>query len=402
MTAAPRPSLPRSVWVLGFVSLLTDLSSEIYHALLPAFITVTLMLPAVALGAIDGISEATASFAKLLSGRLSDRSRKRKPWILAGYGLSALSKPLFPLATTGLLVMGARFCDRVGKGIRGAPRDAMIADETAPEIRGRAFGLRQGLDTVGALLAPLAAVALMFAFAGDIRAVFWIAAIPAVAAVILIIVALREPEVHRGDAGPQTLFRGFRDLDRPTRRILAVAFLVLLARFSEGFLVLRGIDMGLSPALSPLVMVVFSLGFLALVYPAGALSDSMNPRTILVAGLAVLIAGNLVLSRDWGMAGLILGVLLWGAHMALTQGILARMVADVAPPQLRATSFGAFYFVSGIATLLASLAAGLIWDRDGASATFIASAGVAALAWAMLTLLPDAGRRAGPAVPASG
>lgn len=396
MTIVRRPSLPRSVWVLGFVSLLTDLSSEIYHALLPAFVTVTLMLPAVALGAIDGISEATASFAKLVSGRLSDRSRKRKPLILAGYGLSALSKPLFPLATTGLLVMLARFCDRVGKGIRGGPRDAMIADETAPEIRGRAFGLRQGLDTVGALLAPLAAVALMFAFAGDIRLVFWIAAIPAVAAVILIIAAVREPEVHQGGPGSQTLFSGFRNLDRPTRRVLAVAFLVLLARFSEGFLVLRGIDIGLSAALSPLVMVIFSLGFLALAYPAGALSDSMNPRTILVAGLAVLIAGNLVLSRDWGVAGLIFGVLLWGAHMGLTQGILARMVADVAPPQLRATSFGAFYFVSGIATLLASLAAGLIWDRDGASATFIASAGVAALAWAMLMLLPDAERPAAP------
>ena len=387
-----RSPLPRSVWVLGFVSLLTDLSSEIYHVLLPAFVTVTLALPAVALGAIDGISEATASFAKLVSGRLSDRSRRRKPWILAGYGLSALSKPLFPLATTGLLVMAARFSDRVGKGIRGGPRDALIADETAPEVRGRAFGLRQGLDTIGALLAPLAAVALMFAFAGNIRAVFWIAAIPAVAAVILIIVALREPEVHRGDAKAQTLFSGFRDLDRPTRRVLAVAFLVLLARFSEGFLILRGIDMGLSPAQSPLVMVAFSLGFLALAYPAGALSDSMNPRTILIAGLAALIAGNLILSRDFGLIGLGAGVLLWGAHMGLTQGILARMVADVAPPQLRATSFGAFYFVSGIATLLASLAAGLIWDRDGANATFIASAGVAALAWAMLSLLPDTPR----------
>ena len=384
-----RSQLPRSVWILGFVSLLTDLSSEIYHVLLPAFVTVTLALPAVALGAIDGISEATASFAKLVSGRLSDRSRRRKPWILAGYGLSALSKPLFPLATTGLLVMAARFSDRVGKGIRGAPRDALIADETAPDIRGRAFGLRQGLDTIGALLAPLAAVALMFAFAGDIRAVFWVAAIPAVAAVILIIVALREPEVHRDDAKAQTLLSGFRDLDRPTRRVLSVAFLVLLARFSEGFLILRGIDMGLSPAQSPLVMVAFSLGFLALAYPAGALSDSMNPRSILVAGLAALIAGNLILSRDFGLIGLGAGVLLWGAHMGLTQGILARMVADAAPPQLRATSFGAFYFVSGIATLLASLAAGLIWDRDGASATFIASAGVAALAWAMLSLLPD-------------
>ncbi len=242
-----RPPLPRTVWVLGFVSLLMDLSSEVYHALLPAFVTVTLALPAVALGAIDGIAEATASFAKLLSGRLSDRSRKRKPWILAGYGLAAMSKPLFPVATSGLLVMLARFFDRLGKGIRGAPRDAMIADETPPEIRGRAFGLRQGLDTVGALVAPVVAVALMLAFSGDIRTVFWIAAIPALASVILIVVALREPDRHNAPPATQAFFRGFRDIDRPTRRVLAVAFLVMLARFSEGFLILRGIDIGLSP-----------------------------------------------------------------------------------------------------------------------------------------------------------
>ena len=388
-----RPALPRTVWVLGFVSLLMDLSSEIYHALLPAFITVTLALPAVALGAIDGIAEATASFAKLASGRLSDRSRKRKPWLLAGYGLSALTKPLFPIATSALLVLIARFADRVGKGIRGAPRDAMIADEAPPEIRGRAFGLRQGLDTVGALIAPIVAVALMFAFVGDIRTVFWIAAIPAAASVLLIILAVREPDAHSTLRQPQTFFGGFREIDRQTRRVLAVAFLVTLARFSEGFLILRGIDIGLSPAVSPLVLVVFNLGFMALAYPAGALSDRTNPRSILIAGLAVLICGNLILSQDWGIPSLIVGVLLWGAHMALTQGVLARMVADSAPEQLRATTFGAFYFVAGIATLLASLAAGLIWDREGASATFIASAGVAAVAWAMLSLLPEENTR---------
>ena len=215
-----RPALPRSVWVLGFVSLLTDLSSEIYHALLPAFVTVTLALPVVALGAIDGIAEATASFAKLASGRLSDRSRKRKPWILAGYGLAALSKPLFPIATSGLAVMAARFCDRVGKGIRGAPRDAMIADETPPEIRGRAFGLRQALDTVGAVLAPLAAVGLMVALSNDIRLVFWIAAIPAFASVLLIVVALREPERHLPRDGIDDLLRR---LPRASRRHPAAA-----------------------------------------------------------------------------------------------------------------------------------------------------------------------------------
>jgi MFS family permease len=381
--------LPRNVWILGFVSLLMDLSSEIYHALLPLFITVTLGLPVAAVGAIDGIAEATASFAKLGSGRLSDRSRRRKPLILAGYGLAALSKPLFPLAAGAWEVMGARFADRLGKGIRGAPRDGMIADETPPELRGRAFGLRQSLDTVGAMIAPLAAVGLMAAFAGNIRAVFWIAVVPALLCFLLAWLALKEKAVPH-DAQPRApFFAGFRELTRPTRRLVAVGFLFTLARFSEGFLILRGFDAGLSATLSPLVLVVFNLAFFALAYPAGALSDRMSPRAILIAGMAVLVAADLVLAQPLGLPGLGIGVALWGAHMALTQGIFARLIADSAPPHLRATSFGAFYFVSGIATLLASLGAGLIWDRHGAHATFIAGAGLAAVAMAMLSLLPD-------------
>ncbi len=384
--------IPRTVWILGFVSLLMDMSSEIYHALLPAFVTVTLALPVVALGAIDGIAEATASFAKLISGRLSDRSQRRKPWILLGYGLAAASKPLFPLAGGAPELMGARFADRVGKGIRGGPRDAMIADETPAEIRGRAFGLRQSLDTVGALVAPLLAIGLMALFLGDIRTVFWIAAIPAVLSVSLVWVALREPERHLAPSHAQAFFAGFRDIDRPTRRLLAVAFLFTLARFSEGFLILKGMEAGLSPTLSPLALVVFNLAFMALAYPAGSFSDRMSPRSILLAGMALLVAADLVLAQNVGLGGLILGIGLWGAHMALTQGIFARMIADSAPAHLRATSFGAFHFVSGIGTLLASVGAGFLWDRDGSQATFLAGAGVAAVAMAMLTLLPDDSR----------
>ena len=369
-----------------------DLSSEIYHALLPAFITVALGLPALALGAIDGIAEATASFAKLASGRLSDRSRRRKPGVLLGYGLAALSKPLFPIAGGPAELMGARFADRVGKGIRGAPRDAIIADETPPEIRGSAFGLRQALDTVGALIAPVAAVGLMALLAEDIRAVFWIAVIPAALSFILALVAVKEPVVHWATTSVQPLFRGFRDLDRPMRRLLAVAFLFALARFSEGFLILRALDIGVSPTLSPLALVVFNIGFLALAYPAGSLSDRMSPRSILMGGMGVLVAANLLLAQDIGIVGLTIGILLWGAHMALTQGIFSRLVADFAPDHMRATSFGAFHFVSGIGTLLASLAAGLLWDRDGAAAAFIGGAGAAAVALAMLSLL-EAPRR---------
>jgi len=384
-----RPRLPRNVWVLGFVSLFMDLSSEIYHALLPAFITIVLGLPATALGAIDGVAEATANFAKLFSGRLSDRSLRRKPWVMAGYGLAALSKPLFPLATSAPAVLIARFADRIGKGIRGAPRDAMLADETPAEIRGRAFGLRQTLDTIGALLAPLVAIGLMAWLASNIRAVFWIAIIPAAISFLLAWLALREPEQHLAPLKKSPFFAGFKELDKDTKRLLQVGFLFTLARFSEAFLILKGIDIGLSEAMSPLTLAIFNLAYVALAYPAGALSDRLKPRSILMVGIVVLIAGNVVLAETGGFAGLVVGTILWGAHMALTQGIFARMVADSAPDELRATSFGAFYFVTGIGGLFASLGAGWLWDRQGSSATFLTSAAVAAAALAMLSLLRE-------------
>jgi MFS family permease len=389
LVKSPRPPLPRNVWVLGFVSLFMDLSSEIYHALLPAFVTMLLGLPVTALGAIDGIAEATANFAKLFSGRLSDRSLRRKPWVLAGYGLAAVSKPLFAIASNAPHLMLARFADRIGKGIRGSPRDAMMADETPPEIRGRAFGLRQALDTVGALLAPLFAIGLMIWFANDIRAVFWVAIIPAALSFLLAWIALREPEQHLAPLKKSPFFAGFRNLDKATKRLLQVGFLFSLARFSEAFLILKGIDVGLSEGWSPLTLAIFNLAYVALAYPAGALSDRMSPRTILMAGIAVLIAGDVVLAQTDNWAGLVIGTTLWGAHMALTQGIFSRMIADSAAENLRATSFGAFWFVSGIGALLASLGAGWLWDREGASATFLTSAGIAAVAVALLSLLGD-------------
>ena len=381
------PRLPRTVWVLGIVSLLMDLSSEIYHALLPAFLTVTLGLPVAAMGAIDGVAEATANMVKLISGRLSDRQRRRKPWIMLGYGLSALSKPLFPVAGGALPVLGARFADRIGKGIRGAPRDAMIADETPPELRGRAYGLRQSLDTVGAFLAPLAAIALMAWLAGDIRTVFWIAAIPAFASFLVAWLVLRESEHHVASDGKATL-AGFRDITPETHRIILVGFVFTLARFSEGFLILRALDIGVTATLSPLVLVLFNLAFGLLAYPAGILADRVGARGLLLGGIVLLVVADVVLALPFGLAGLIAGTLLWGGHMAMTQGLFAKLVADSSPAPLRATSFGAFFFSSGIATLLASIGAGVIWDSSGAPATFIAGAALAALAALMLILLP--------------
>ena len=359
--------LPRTVWILGVISLLMDLSSEIYHALLPAFLTVTLGLPVVAMGAIDGISEGTANIAKLVSGRLSDRHRKRKPWIVLGYGLGAFSKPLFPLAQGALPVLGARFIDRIGKGIRGAPRDAMIADETAPELRGAAYGLRQALDTVGGFLAPLIAIGLMLLLADDIRTVFWIAAIPAFLSFLFAWAMLKEPARHAAAGNGQARWGGWRSLDIRVRRLIGVGF---------------------PPAWSPLALAMFSLAFLALAYPAGALSDRMEPRSVLLGGIAVLIAANLWLGQATALWAVFAGIALWGAHMALTQGIFARMIADAAPEHQRATSFGAFFFSSGIAAVLASLGAGWLWDRGGAAETFTVAAGIAALAGAMLWLLP--------------
>jgi len=385
---AARPKLPRAVWILGIVSLLMDLSSEIYHALLPAFLTATLGLPVVAMGAIDGIAEGTANIAKLVSGRLSDRQRRRKPWILLGYGMAALSKPLFPLAQGALPVLGARFIDRIGKGIRGAPRDAMVADETPAELRGAAYGLRQALDTVGGFLAPLVAIGLMLLLADDIRTVFWIATIPAFASLMFAWVMLKEPARHVEAADGKPSWVGWRELDRQVRRLIGVGFLFGLARFSESFLILKAMDVGLAPAWSPLVLALFSLAYLVLAYPAGALSDRMEPRTVLLGGIALLVVGDLWLAQATTLWAVLVGVAIWGAHMALTQGIFSRMIADAAPEHQRGTSFGAFFFASGVAALLASLGAGLLWDRGGPAETFTVAAGIATLAGAMLGLMP--------------
>jgi MFS family permease len=386
---AKRSKLPRTVWILGIVSLLMDLSSEIYHALLPAFLTVTLGLPVAAMGALDGFAEATASMAKLVSGRLSDRQQRRKPWIILGYGMAAFSKPLFPLAQGAVPVLGARFIDRLGKGIRGAPRDAMIADETPPELRGAAFGLRQALDTVGGTIAPLAAVGLMIWFASDIRAVFWIAAIPAFLSFFFAWAMLRESRAEGSPAEPPK-WGGWRHLDIQVRRLILIGFLFGLARFSESFLILKAMDVGLALQWSPLALALFSLSFMLLAYPAGILSDRTDPRSVLLGGIALLVAADLWLAQSSSLWAVAIGIILWGAHMALTQGIFARMIADAAPEGERATSFGAYFFVSGIATLLASLGAGVVWDRDGPAMTFIVAAGAAALAGTMLWLLPRA------------
>lgn len=386
-----RPSIPRAIWALGFVSLLMDISSELIHSLLPVFMFTVLGVSAFTIGLIEGAAEATALIVKVFSGALSDWWGKRKPLALFGYGLGALSKPLFALAGGAGLVIAARLIDRVGKGIRGAPRDALVADIAPPEIRGAAFGLRQSLDTIGAFLGPLLAMGLMLLWADDFRAVFWVAVIPAFLAVALLFVGVQEPERHQDGKRINPIRReNLRRLPVPYWWVVGVGTVFTLARFSEAFLVLRVQTGGLPLAFVPLVLIVMNVVYAAAAYPFGKLADSMSHARLLAWGLTLLIAADVALAWDgyWGIAWL--GVVLWGLHMAMTQGLLAAMIADTAPADLRGTAYGVFNLASGVAMLFASALAGLLWDRLGAQFTFVAGAVFSALA-----LLVLGARRAG-------
>src|SRR5712664_730630 len=378
--------VPRTVWALGFVSLCMDLSSELVHGLLPVFMTTVLGASMVAVGVVEGIAEATASIVKLFSGWLSDRLGRRKPLVVLGYGLAALSKPLFPLAGSVALVLGARFMDRIGKGIRGAPRDALIADVTPSEGRGAAYGLRQALDSVGAVLGPLAAVGLMLLLASEVRAVLWLAVIPALVSVAILVVF-----VHEGTGktpSKETLsLRSAGGLGGKYWTVVALGAVLTLARFSEAFLALRAQDLGMALAFVPLVLVVMNVVFTAIAYPAGVAADHGHRTALLIWGSVALIAADLLIAATASVAALFAGVVLWGAHLGLTQGLLSTLVADAAPARLRGTGFGVFYLVSGIVLLPASVLAGWLWSVHGAAATFYAGAAFTAVALAGLLIV---------------
>ncbi|MCA3560394.1 MAG: MFS transporter [Aestuariivirga sp.] len=376
-------NLPRGIWMLGFVSLFMDVSSEMIHAILPLFVVGTLGASAALLGLLEGIAEATAQVSKLFSGVLSDRWGSRKGLALLGYGLAAVVKPLFPLAGSVEQVFGARFIDRVGKGIRGAPRDALVADIAPPQLRGAAFGLRQSLDTVGAFAGPLIAILLMSVLMFDLRSVMWVACIPAFIAVAFLAFGVEEaPHCEQGEKKPGFNLRTASSLGRAFWEVTAVGAVMMLARFSEAFLVLKASDTGLSNAWAPLVMVVMSVVYSLSSYPAGVLSDRVGRAGLLVAGLLVLVAADLVLAFAHSITSMMIGVALWGLHMGLTQGGFSAMVADTAPKALRGTAFGMFNLASGLALLSGSVLAGLLWDGYGPAATFLAGGG-----FAILTLL---------------
>lgn len=380
---APMKKIPGTVWALGLVSLFMDVSSELVHSLLPVFMTTVLGASMVSVGLVEGIAESTASIVKVFSGALSDRLGRRKPLLLLGYGLAALSKPLFPLASSVPLVLGARFMDRIGKGLRGAPRDALVADVTPRESRGAAYGLRQALDTVGAVLGPLAAIGLMLLLASNIRSVLWLAFVPALLSVAVLVLFVREaPGIAHQNEKPS--WRAVGELPGHYWAIVGLGAVLTLARFSEAFLVLRARDVGIALALVPIVLVVMNVVYTAVAYPAGVAADRGHRRALLLSGLAALIASDLVLAAIATPAALFAGVALWGVHMGLTQGLLATLVADASPAALRGTGFGIFNLVSGVALLFASVLAGWLWSAYGAAATFYTGAAFTAVALAGL------------------
>ena len=391
VTAATKPNyslreIPSGVWALGFVSMLMDVSSEMIHALLPIYLVTVLGTSMVTVGFIEGIAETTASITKIFSGALSDWLGKRKLLAVLGYGLAAFTKPVFPLAPSVSWLIGARFVDRVGKGIRGAPRDALVADIAPAHLRGASFGLRQSLDTVGAFLGPLLGIGLMWWTADNFKAVFWVAVVPAFLAFALMIFAVREPARPKGLRkvhNPISLAE-IKRLGPSYWWIVGIAAVFTLARFSEAFLILRAQDVGLPITLVPAVLVVMNVFYALAAYPAGVASDRMNRTTLLIVGLVLLLAADLALALLPSIGGVALGVVLWGLHMGLTQGLFAALVADAAPPELRGTAYGFFNLLTGVAMLAASVIAGALWDATGPKGTFVAGACFAFLALAGL------------------
>ncbi|MEZ5839694.1 MAG: MFS transporter [Hyphomicrobiales bacterium] len=386
-------AVPRGVIMLGFVSMFMDLSSEMIHALLPLYLVGPLGASTALVGFVEGVAESIAAITKVFSGAISDRIARRKPLVLLGYGLAAITKPVFPLASSAWMVVGARFVDRFGKGLRGAPRDALIADLTTPGTRGAAYGMRQSMDTIGAILAPGAAILLMWLY-NDFRLVFWIAVIPAFISVLFVVFGVSEtdPEPAAKGSRPKLDWRTARRLPRLYFAVLGVAFILTLARFSEAFLVLAAHHAGLVVALAPLVYVAMNIVYSITAALAGSLSDGVDRRAILIAGTLALIVADVFLAMTGSLAAVGLGVLVWGLHMGLTQGLFAALIADIAPSDLRGTAFGLYNLATGLAMLAASLIAGVLWDMSGPTATFLAGAGFTVIALFGMLALP---RRAG-------
>jgi MFS family permease len=384
-------AIPRGIWALGLVSLFMDTSSELIHSLLPAFLTVTLGASVFSVGLIEGVAEATAAITKVFSGTLSDYLGKRKFLTLIGYGLGALTKPFFPLASSVGLVFAARFADRVGKGIRGAPRDALVGDLAPPHLRGASYGLRQSLDTVGAIAGPLLAMIFMVLLSGNIRAVFWVATLPAAICILILIFGVKEPETDKGSEPVRIplLWADVKKMGWPFWGLVGITSILMLGRMSEAFFLLKAQNAGVSLAMIPVVLIGFNIVYALTAYPAGALSDIMKRSEVLALGVLLFVLAEVTLALAKSPFGVGAGVMLWGLHMGFCGSLLSAMVADAAPPKLRGTAFGILNLVTGVALLAASALAGFLWDRYGPEIAFLTSAAFATLALAAILFLPS-------------
>lgn len=388
-----KKKIPRTVWVLGFASLLTDVSSEMIHSVLPLFLATSLGASATIIGLIDGVGEAVAAFLKLFSGALSDRIRKRKPLILTGYGLSAAVKPLFALAGNPIAVLAARCLDRVGKGIRGAPRDALIADVTDADSRGAAYGLRQSLDSVGAVVGPLIALAAMTATANDFRFVFWIALVPAIATVILLATGVSEPPSNLEPTSKKVnplRMEAIKSLGPGFWFVFFVCLLFTLGNSSDAFILLKAKAIGVAPNMVPLCLVVLNVTYTLSAYPAGIVSDRLGRRGMLMCSFALYAIVYLCLgftTEQWQLWSLLA---IYGFYLGLSQGTFLALVADRVPQELRGTAFGLFSLSIGVGLLPASLIAGFLWDNISPQATFLAGAGFALVSLLIFAFDPHA------------
>ena len=381
-------NIPRQVWALGWVSLFTDISSEAIISVLPLFLTTTLGASVTTVGLIEGIAEATASVLKVFSGAISDYWGQRKSLAVLGYGLSTFVKPLFAIASSPSWVLLARFADRAGKGIRAAPRDALVADVTDASNRGAAYGLRQSLDTIGALLGPLLAMVVLDRSPQNFRLVFWLAVIPGIIAVMFLVFGVKEPRQQQNQQRVNPLNRSaLSSLGSNYWWLLLAVLIFNLGNSSDAFLLLKAQQVGIPAAFIPLTLVVQNLTYALFAYPLGRLSDRISRRQLLIGGWLIyaLVYGGLALvdraPQFWGLLAV------YGVHLAMTQGTITALVADLVPANLRGTAFGFLNLAVGVALFPASLLAGLLWQQLGSGVAFAVSSGLALIAICLLAIV---------------
>ena len=368
--------IPRNVWALGIVSLLMDLSSEMILSILPIFLVTGLGISVLSLGLIEGLAEGVASVIKAFSGALSDYLKKRKILIVIGYGISTLTKPFFALASTATWIFTARFVDRLGKGIRGAPRDSLIADSTSTKIRGTAYSLRQSLDTLGALLGPIIAIIILYLTTNNFRFVLWFAVIPAVLCIVVLIFGVKETTLKKNISSKKSyfLFKNFSKITPVIWLFFLIVFILNLGHFSEAFLLLRSQEIGLKVSFIPIVFVVMNVAYAIVAVPFGHLADRGGFFILIVCGFLILVLADIILALTNSVGWMFVGIIFWGIHLGMTQGLLLAMISKLSPLELRGTSFGLFHAITGIALLIASLIAGYLWQYYNSGLIFFVSA----------------------------